>query len=269
MDAIKPAFSSPLVRCATVLILSLIFTTDSSALFFRKFMFYDENQNPLYLSDVFPDSSERSLARAVINGNVEAVRRAVDRSKDINFQGLYGVTLLWLAVQNNHVDIVKILLDNGADPDVPVEGMSSIVGRAAEQYPEILAMLLSAGASTEVRSGSFGKWAPIHFAATRKQSDSLELVVEAGADLNAKTEAGGTALSIAALFGRLDNVIYLLEAGADPLADPRRHPNEPENTKEDSPILAELKRKAVNFLPENLDKMERIRHLLAKHNSSK
>ncbi|MXW72209.1 MAG: ankyrin repeat domain-containing protein [Acidobacteria bacterium] len=75
--------------------------------------------------------------------------------------------------------------------------------------------LLDEGVPPDAQSRGFPA---IHRAAQANSLAVLELLVAAGADLEALDRSGHTALARAALFGRAGAVSFLLESGADPNA---------------------------------------------------
>lgn len=89
--------------------------------------------------------------------------------------------------------------------------------------------LLDEGVPPDAQSRGFPA---IHRAAQADSLAVLELLVAAGADLEALDRSGHTALARAALFGHADAVSFLLESGADPNAHA-----EPNNQ---TPLLALL-----------------------------
>lgn len=61
--------------------------------------------------------SRTVLHTATFNGNIDGVRYAIDRSVDINATTKgHGWTALYMAIDVNHEKIVRLLLENGADP---------------------------------------------------------------------------------------------------------------------------------------------------------
>ena len=59
-----------------------------------------------------------SLASAAREGDLDRVKAAVIRGEDIDGRGPDGDTALHKACRNGHVDIVKYLLDNGANTEL-------------------------------------------------------------------------------------------------------------------------------------------------------
>ena len=75
---------------------------------------------------------------------------------------------------------------------------------------------LQAGANLEART-ELG-WTPLYQAAWSGTGEAVTALLGAGADPNVRTEEGETPLHRAAMFGTVEAVTALLEAGADPNA---------------------------------------------------
>lgn len=79
------------------------------------------------------------------NGNTQAVLKAIEKGKiDINAQDINsGDTALHLACQNGHKDIVKILIDNGADTTIQdARGKTVLHNAASAERFDIVPLLL-------------------------------------------------------------------------------------------------------------------------------
>ena len=72
-----------------------------------------ENKNQIEIS--FDLSSPLHLA--VCNGDLETVKKSIEYGADVN-KIVRNMTPLMLAARYNHVEIVKILLANGAKPSI-------------------------------------------------------------------------------------------------------------------------------------------------------
>ena len=105
-----------------------------------------------------------------------------------------GFTPLSLAAYFGNEDVIRTLLLNGADPNIPSRNgfnVYPIHSAVASNYTMIAKMLLEAGADINVvqKSGA----TPLHSAASNGNIELLIVLLEAGAIVDAKMEDGKTA----------------------------------------------------------------------------
>ena len=98
----------------------------------------------------FADTT-RDLHLAARSGDLESVKRLVEGGLPVDSPGHFGITALSLAAQNGRTEVVRFLLDKGADPDARENffGMSVLdaaLWKGAPDY-EVAMILLRAGAS--------------------------------------------------------------------------------------------------------------------------
>ena len=136
-----------------------------------------------------------ALMIAAENGRVQIVQLLVKEGANLDFtseQMRSGYTALMIAVVEGHQEIVKLLIDAGADLN-----LTDIVGRTASMLAvktgqtERLRMLMEAGA--EIR----GSRNPLFIAARGGHKEMTQMLINAGADITAKTRLGDTPLTIA------------------------------------------------------------------------
>lgn len=103
-----------------------------------------------------------------------------------------------------------LLLDSYSDDGYPSVSLAIFFGQS-----HIARELIERGAAVNVTARNAQKVAPIHAAASVGNRDMVRLLLERGADPNARQERGFVALHTAALHGDIDMAKMLLEHGAD------------------------------------------------------
>jgi uncharacterized protein len=122
-----------------------------------------------------------------------------------------GFTPLGFAAFFGQPEIVKALLDAGADVNVPSrESMkvTPLASAAAAKQTEIARLLIERGANVNARAAS--GHIPLHEAAGNGNVELVKLLIESGAEVNARTDDGKTPLDFAREYKRPE-VIALLE----------------------------------------------------------
>jgi ankyrin repeat protein len=150
----------------------------------------------------------------------DAVTLLISGGADVNARDRRGQTPLWNAIGARSAACVKRLLAHGADPNVRVPTSSALdkdsyefpIHRAASWGPaEAVRLLIEHGAEVDARDSS-GQSA-LHFAC---DGEIAALLVGNGADVNAGSHRYEiTPLHRAAYSGHKDVVVLLLDHGAD------------------------------------------------------
>jgi uncharacterized protein len=197
------------------------------------------------------------LMFAVRSGHVEAVRALLDSGADVNETASNGLSVLVLAIINAHYELASFLLDRRADASAAGQGWTPLhqvvttprlsygrfphpsqTGRVSPL--ELARKLIDRGADVNARMTvpTMGDGyrtrlnrldaTPLLLAAKGAYPEMMELLLEHGAGLRAKTAEGTTALMLAAgvaIFNEGDDagteeetlraVKLLVERGAD------------------------------------------------------
>jgi ankyrin repeat protein len=136
----------------------------------------------------------------------------LSKGADVN-KGDGGWRPLHEAMHYNQKDIVRILLENGAD----INQEFPPVGLAAWYLPEFVEMLLDSGANVNAISSKSGfGFTPLQWALYGRNRDVFDLLLSRGADVNLGSSTGETCLHLLIRWGRgVDQVDFVLSRGAD------------------------------------------------------
>jgi ankyrin repeat protein len=163
------------------------------------------------LETMFPDERIRSLAEAAGDGRVAEVDRLVKSGVDVNGRGTGNATPLFWAMKNRE-GFTK-LLKLGADPNVLFDDGGTMMHWGARlKDPGLLEVALQFGGDPNLVAGSMGN-TPL-FEAIGSGETSITLLLDAGANADARNTFGSTVAMSAAGIGRFDVVYLLLSRGA-------------------------------------------------------
>lgn len=126
-----------------------------------------------------------------------------------------GVTPLMYAAEAGHAEVVGLLLQQGANPNLGDSqyGMTALMVSAAEGHVDVVRLLLDANAMVDAKDNDLGATA-LMGAAEHGHAEVIAVLLARGADANAKSKKGFAALAQAATNGHLETVRLLLRAGA-------------------------------------------------------
>jgi ankyrin repeat protein len=156
----------------------------------------------------------RSLAYAAFCNDTVSVAKLSENRVSTKFQTSRGMTALIIAANRGNADTVRCLLDHGALVNgYDYELLTPLHWSAALDHGLIVDILLEKGADLEARE-ELGQ-TPLHLAASAGHRDVVKLLIEKGAFIEASSNhVGDKPLALACKFGHGEVVRYLVQMGA-------------------------------------------------------
>jgi ankyrin repeat protein len=153
-------------------------------------------------------------------GEVPDVEKILKRDPTaINTQDDEGMTPLAGAVVQEQVDVVRFLLDNGADPNIPnkhgLTPLEHACGRDRTNALALAKLLLAKGALVNATNVAGFTIPPLEWAVSSDNTELVEFLLDHGADAKAKSDVGSTFLHTAADRGDLEIAKMLIAHGVD------------------------------------------------------
>jgi len=143
----------------------------------------------------------------------EKLEAALALGENVNSTDESGLSPLIMSCQIGAVNMVKLLLEKGADPNYSTEGIDALLISILKEQPSCLSLLIKHGA--QVNRSYMDDGSALLMACEKKFVKGVIILVKKGADINKKTISGTTPL-ITAVYKNADTIAqFLLTRGAD------------------------------------------------------
>ncbi|KAF5306570.1 hypothetical protein FQR65_LT07297 [Abscondita terminalis] len=136
-------------------------------------------------------------------GIIDLVKKIRPMVADINAQDKYGKTALHLAIEDEHLAVVRFLIEEGADAIVPAFLYACKTGKV-DLVQKIRPMLANINFENA-----------LHLALKNEKFFVARFLIEEGADVNLTNASGMTALHYACKFGKINLVKKILPSIID------------------------------------------------------
>ena len=181
--------------------------------------------SPLHNAEFRDDRGTALLPLAARAGRVEVVQLLLGKGADVNATAFLegaGKTALMEAALNNRPEVVKLLIDAGAyiDQQEAETGFTALSHASSQSNEDVVRALLENGANPNLRAHN--GWSPLYQAARFAYVDTARALLDAGADVDLPDNDGLTPLMVAIIRGRVIDLsvgritTLLLLRGADP-----------------------------------------------------
>lgn len=158
-----------------------------------------------------------ALMEASIMGHDKIVEFLLENGAEVNAVASSEVSALWLAASEGRIGVMKLLLKNGADAtNTRIDGITALMTASVGGHSEAVQVLLENGADPTIVDHD--ALTPLMNAAENGTVATVKALVDHVNDpiyVNAMSNTGFTALIIAAAHGHVETIEYLLEKGAD------------------------------------------------------
>ncbi|EFX06671.1 ankyrin repeat-containing protein [Grosmannia clavigera kw1407] len=154
----------------------------------------------------------QSLRVAAEKGHEEVVRILLDHGADIHTMN--GRHAQIMAARGGHVGVLRLLLESGADVNArDPSGKTASHIASLRGYEKVLRLLINNGA--DLFAEDHGGRTSLYLASSRGHKEIARMLVSNGADVNATNHEGQTALHCASKEGLEEIVRLLIDSGAD------------------------------------------------------
>ena len=187
-------------------------------------------------------SREQEFLNAVQKGDVTKAKELLKTDRTLaKAKNADGVSALLLASYHRHKEIVQALLATGVELDVfeasaigqedrvkallkkdaslanafAADGFTPLGLAAYFAQKAVAEMLVAGGARVNQAAKNSMKVMPLHSAVSSRQLEIARLLIEHGAEVNARQQGGVTALHGTAAHGQIELAKLLLSHGAD------------------------------------------------------
>ncbi|KAI1115069.1 ankyrin repeat-containing domain protein [Nemania sp. NC0429] len=163
------------------------------------------------------DTLAELLTEVVSSGYVQCAKALLGRGIDVNLHGIGG-TALQAAVRKEALEMARILLNHGANPNVTTEEAKSPLLESVDNASIPMVKLLlenKADVELEDKFKDIQRRTALASASGYDNKELLQVVLDAGADVNHIAINSHSPLLAAVYYEEIETVKILLERGAD------------------------------------------------------
>lgn len=156
-----------------------------------------------------------SLLIASEKGDFKKVLKYIRYGADVNYRSPYdSISALMYASQEGHLEIVKVLIYNGANPNArPYNGVTPLIAAATTNQVDVADYLIQHGANVDFKDND--SVSSLHLAAGYGYWVMADMLIFYDANINAATTDGATPLFTAAYSGDTALCNLLIGKGAN------------------------------------------------------
>jgi len=163
-------------------------------------------------------ASSQEIFTAYENENYEKIKNLLENRADANqVRDTIGITLMYDAAWDNNIQIAKMLHKYGGKVDLPCgkHGVTPLLPACQQNSFEIVKFLVNNGADANQKYKAAGNQTPIRFACKTGNIELVNFLLENGADLENEPDDRLTPLIQASRSNHYDLVKFLIEKGAN------------------------------------------------------
>jgi ankyrin repeat protein len=160
--------------------------------------------------------SVSALMLAALSGKYDIVQKLLDCGSDTKFQDSDGLTALHMAIEEDFIDIATLLVEHDPELVIVVDKYNwyPLLYAVSFSTPEMIELLLDNGADPNVQN-SDGNSA-LHLAVLSEKTDYVRILLQhKNININLQDNSGFTAHHVSALKGDFQIFKELVDAGAD------------------------------------------------------
>jgi len=149
-----------------------------------------KGQRPRHMTSIHLASSE---------GNTDFVKRLLDSGVDVNCTNYENDTPVLWAARGNHMATVRLLMSRGAKLNLQNdEGSTPLYWAIRHGYCDLVRLMVAEGRADVRQSRNLGLVTPVVLASALGHRDIVDVLLDNGADVEARIGNGSTALHAAA-----------------------------------------------------------------------
>ena len=155
------------------------------------------------------------LLLASRGGHLATVEQLIKSGANVNYKDTTGMSILTWSMLPNNTEIAKTLINSGAD----VSGVFALQAALAHNNANMVKFLVKH--AVDINGSAYGEMPLIVWAAKNNMTKAVQILIDNGADIHAKSTDGTTALDYA-LLNRDYDLVKILDPSIDTNTLPKK-----------------------------------------------